>query len=145
MSLSALNSSESSKCDLSVIAHLDLDAFYAQVLQVYHKIDPSEPVACRQWNSLIAINYPAREFGLKRGVTVAEAQRLCPKIHLPHVATFRKGETHWEFHANPDRNNYKVSLDLYRRESRKIFKVITSKFTKVEKAGIDECFIDLGP
>lgn len=139
-----LKTPESWHSPLAVIAHIDLDAFYAQCLGVYHNIDPAEPLGCRQWNALIAINYPARKFELKRGVSVLEAQKLCPGIHLPHVATFKKGDLQWEFHDDPDPNNYKVSLDFFRRESRKIFAVFKEHFAMVEKAGIDEGFMDIG-
>lgn len=56
------------------------------------------PVCARQWNALIAINYPAREFGIKRCMNVSEAKKLCPhvcnlvvfiRLVLPHVQTFR--------------------------------------------------------
>lgn len=140
-----LKTPESWCSPLAVVAHIDLDAFYAQCLGVYHNIDPAEPLGCRQWNALIAINYPARKFELKRGVSVSEAQKLCPGIHLPHVATFKKGDLKWEFHDDPDPNNYKVSLDFFRRESRKIFAVFKEHFKMVEKAGIDEGFMDIGP
>lgn len=143
--LEALNSRQSWRSPAAVIAHIDLDAFYAQCLGVHGGFDPSEPLGCRQWNSLIAVNYPARNYGVKRGVSCDEAQRLCPDIHLPHVATFKKGEQEWAFHEKPDPNNYKVSLDYFRRESRRIFEVFKEHFSRVEKAGIDEAFVDLGP
>lgn len=142
--LELLNSSQSWRSPIAVIAHIDLDAFYAQCLGVNGGYDPAEPLGCRQWNSLIAINYPARAFGLKRGVSCSEALKLCPQIHLPHVATFKKGEQEWKFHEHPNPNTYKVSLDFFRRESRKIFSVFKQNFKTVEKAGIDEAFIDLG-
>lgn len=37
-----------------VIAHLDLDCFYAQVERNRLRIDPSRPLAVQQWGSLIA-------------------------------------------------------------------------------------------
>lgn len=140
-----LKTPQSWQSPLAVIAHIDLDAFYAQCLQVRGGYDPTEPLGCRQWNALIAINYPARKYGLKRGVSCDEARALCPSIHLPHVATFKKGETTWAFHESPDANNYKVSLDFFRLESRKIFELFKKHFAQIEKAGIDEAFIDLGP
>lgn len=136
---------ESWQSPVSVVAHIDLDAFYAQCLTVHHKLDPAEPLGCRQWGSLIAVNYPAREFGIKRGMSVDEARKLCPQLHVPHVATFKKGDVEWKFHSLPNPYEYKVSLDPFRRESRRIFAVFKRHFQAVEKAGIDEGFIDLGP
>lgn len=40
--------------ELRVIAHLDLDCFYAQVEICRLAIHPTQPVAVQQWDSLIA-------------------------------------------------------------------------------------------
>jgi nucleotidyltransferase/DNA polymerase involved in DNA repair len=53
-----------------VIVHLDLDCFYAQVEQRRLGIPASEPVAVQQWGSLLAVNYVARKFGIKRSASV---------------------------------------------------------------------------
>lgn len=140
-----LNTSDSWKSPVSVIAHIDLDAFYAQCLGVRINADPKLPLGCRQWNAVIAVNYPARDFGIKRGMMVDECRKLCPDVLLPHVATFKKGELEWGFHENPQVGSYKVSLDYFRRESRKIFEVFRKHFKAVQKAGIDEGYVDLGP
>ena len=51
---------------MRVILHLDLDCFYAQVEHVRLNIPQDEPLAVQQWGSLLAVNYPARVFGVKR-------------------------------------------------------------------------------
>lgn len=135
---------ESHTSPLSVIAHVDLDGFYAQCEQVRRGLSKEVPVACRQWNSLIAVNYGAKAHGISRHDNVEEARKKCPEIVLAHVATFRKGETTWAYHDNPTAAEHKVSLDAFRRESRKIFGVVKSHASVVEKASIDEAFIDLG-
>lgn len=38
---------------------------------------------------MIAINYPARDAGIKRGMLSDEAIKLCPNVLLPHVETFK--------------------------------------------------------
>ena len=43
------------------------------------------PVATVQWESLIAVSYAARPYGVKRGMTAKEAKRLCPPLRLCHV------------------------------------------------------------
>lgn len=53
-----------------VVLHLDLDCFYAQVEQRRLGISASEPVAVQQWGSLLAVNYAARKFGVKRSTSV---------------------------------------------------------------------------
>ncbi|KAF1354952.1 hypothetical protein BDV97DRAFT_366160 [Delphinella strobiligena] len=137
-------------CPLRVIAHIDLDAFYAQCEMVRLGLDPEKPLAVQQWQGLIAINYPARNFGLTRHVTCTEAQKLCPGLVMQHVATWREGDEKWAYHENAFQNiaTHKVSLDPYRMESRKILALIkeimpAAPISKVEKASIDEVFLDL--
>ncbi|CAN6608896.1 DNA polymerase eta [Trichomonascus vanleenenianus] len=137
--------STSFKSPLEVVTHIDLDAYYAQAEQIRLGLDASTPVVCQQWQMLIAINYPARKFGIKRGDNIQEAKKKCPDLVAAHVATFKKGETQWHYHESPEPQNYKVSLDPFRRTSRGIFGVFKRMCPAVEKAGIDEGFLDLGP
>ncbi|KAI8937924.1 hypothetical protein NX059_005607 [Plenodomus lindquistii] len=134
---------------LRVIAHIDLDAFYAQCETVRLGIDPGKPLAVQQWQGLIAINYPARAFGLSRHVTSSEALKQCPELILQHVATWKEGDEKWAYHENSfkDMATHKVSLDPYRQASRRILQCIKEalpdKEQRVEKASIDEVFMDL--
>ncbi|KAL9077289.1 MAG: hypothetical protein Q9157_003431 [Trypethelium eluteriae] len=135
---------------LRVIAHIDLDAFYAQCEMVRLGVAEDQPLAVQQWQGLIAINYPARKFGLNRHVTTIEAKKLCPDLIMQHVATWKEGEERWAYRddAFKDMATQKVSLDPYRRESRKILAVIkdslpAAPIQRVEKASIDEVFLDL--
>ncbi|KAI2794030.1 hypothetical protein POX_a00620 [Penicillium oxalicum] len=153
---------------LRAIAHIDLDAFYAQCEMVRLGTPRDTPLAVRQWDSLIAVNYAARPFGVTRMITAADARKVCPSIVLQHVATFREGEGgRWAYRDDSFMNikTDKVSLDPYRAESRKILKVIKEaldrwcttesdgeihRYTQglsaaLEKASIDEVFIDLSP
>ncbi|EMR71787.1 putative sister chromatid cohesion protein eso1 protein [Eutypa lata UCREL1] len=108
---------------------------------------PSMPNA--KWQGLIAINYPAREFGIGRHFTVTEAKKLCPQLIAQHVATWKEGDERWAYHddAASHIGTHKVSLDPYRLQSRKILALIKECLPpnqqKVEKASIDEVFIDL--
>ncbi|KAK4161465.1 N-acetyltransferase eso1 [Cladorrhinum sp. PSN259] len=136
-------------CPLRVIGHLDLDCFYAQVEMVRLGIPEDKPLAVQQWQGLIAVNYPAREFGIGRHCTVTEAKNLCPELIHQHVATWREGDEKWAYHPDAAENisTDKVSLDPYRLESRRIMATIKEqlppKLQKVEKASIDEVFLDL--
>lgn len=133
-----------------MIAHIDLDAFYAQCEMVRLGVPDDQPLAVQQWQGLIAINYPARKFGLNRHVTTTEAQKACPEIIMQHVATWREGDEKWAYHENAFQNiaTHKVSLDPYRLESRRILAVIKAALPdapvqRVEKASVDEVFLDL--
>ncbi len=135
-----------------MIAHIDLDAFYAQCETVRIGADPTKPLAVQQWQGLIAINYPAREYGLNRHVTPTEAKEKCPEIICQHVATWKEGDTQWSYsddaiQTSKEIATRKVSLDPYRIQSRKILALIKEclpkDLQKVEKASIDEVFLDL--
>jgi DNA polymerase eta len=67
------------------VIHLDLDAFYAQVELVRLGLDPSTPLCVQQWNGILAVNYPAREFGIKRFMSIEECKSKCPQIVFQHV------------------------------------------------------------
>lgn len=43
-------------------------------------LDPATPVACQQWTGLIAINYPARAFGITRHMDVFEVRRTISEV-----------------------------------------------------------------
>lgn len=137
-------------CPLRCIALIDYDAFYAQCETVRLGLSEDLPLACQQWQGLIAINYPARKAGLTRHVTIQEAKQKCPELICQHVATWREGDDQWRYrddsfeHIHTD----KVSLDPYRIESRKSLALIkeilpAAPLQKVEKASIDEVFLDL--
>ncbi|KAK0930959.1 DNA-directed DNA polymerase eta rad30 [Friedmanniomyces endolithicus] len=139
-------------CPLRVIAHIDLDAFYAQCETVRLGINPAKLLAVQQWQGLIAINYPARAFGLTRHVTITEAKEKCPEIICQHVATWKEGDAKWTYDldsvdAAREIATRKVSLDPYRIQSRRILALIKDCLPadkqRVEKASIDEVFIDL--
>ncbi|KAL2161146.1 hypothetical protein VTH06DRAFT_8365 [Thermothelomyces fergusii] len=136
-------------CPLRVIAHIDLDCFYAQAEMVRLGIPEDQPLAVQQWQGLIAVNYPARAYGIGRMCTAAEAKKLCPNIINQHVATWREGDDKWAYRPDSAEKiaTDKVSLDPYRLESRKIFGLIKESLPpglqRVEKASIDEMFLDL--
>jgi DNA polymerase eta len=134
---------------LRTVAHIDLDAFYAQCEGVRLGIADDQPLAVQQWQALIAVNYPARPFGVGRHITASEAKKLCPDIILQHVATWKEGDGTWAYReSSTDIKTQKVSLDPYRIESKKILSVIKETLPpapvqRIEKAGIDEVFVDL--
>ncbi|POW16662.1 hypothetical protein PSTT_01109 [Puccinia striiformis] len=126
-------------------ASLPIDAAYAQFEQVRLKIPPDKPLAVQQWRGLIAVNYPARKFGITRHLDFDEAKKLCPDLICVHVATYAQGdssETEAKYHDNPKPETHKVSLDPYRRESVKILKIFSESCQTIEKASIDEAFLD---
>ncbi|KAL3816628.1 hypothetical protein ACHAXA_004810 [Cyclostephanos tholiformis] len=82
-----------------VILLLDMDCFYAQCEVVRLGLDRSIPLALVQWNSALAVNYPARSYGIKRGdsyETIREKSGgTCVSIHLPVTPLLEDdGKTH---------------------------------------------------
>lgn len=82
-------------------------------------------------------------------ITPTEAKKLCPDIILQHVATWREGDSQAQYHDDAAKNiaTHKVSLDPYRLESHRILacikETLPADLQRVEKAGIDEVFLDL--
>ncbi|KIW26919.1 uncharacterized protein PV07_06707 [Cladophialophora immunda] len=145
-----LLSQSSTSCPLRCIALIDYDAFYAQCEMIRLGVPETQPLAVQQWQGLIAINYPARDFGLNRHVTITEAKTKCPQIVVQHVATWREGDDKWAYRDDAAKHiqTDKVSLDPYRLESRKSLALIKEilpppPIQRVEKASIDEVFLDL--
>jgi len=144
-----LLSQSSTKSPLRVIALIDFDCFYAQCEGVRLGLPPEQPLGVQQFLHVIAINYAARAAGLKKVVTTVEAREKCPNIVLQHVPTWREGDTTWRYrddvlqHMTTD----KSALDYYRLQSRKAIEIVKGALPmtsrRIEKAGIDEVFIDL--
>ncbi|KAG0145040.1 hypothetical protein CROQUDRAFT_723679 [Cronartium quercuum f. sp. fusiforme G11] len=113
--------------------------------QLYSKtIGPQHPL--RVIAHLIAVNYPAREFGITRFLDIDQAKKLCPDSICVHVSTYQKNKDinliFPNYHENPIPDTHKVSLDPYRRESLKILKIFKLHCEFIEKASIDEAFLD---
>ncbi|KAI0067378.1 DNA/RNA polymerase [Artomyces pyxidatus] len=139
-----LSQSSGPRDPLRVVALCDSDAFYAACEQRRLNIDPSQPLVVRQWDALIAVNYPARKFGISRMSKWRDALKKCPELVIVHVATYKEGEREPGYWDNPDTSTHKISLDYYRRESAKILSIFKEGLPEgeIEKASIDEAFID---
>ncbi|EQB44558.1 impB/mucB/samB family protein [Colletotrichum gloeosporioides Cg-14] len=145
-----LLSQSSPESPLRVVALVDYDSFYAQYESLRLGLPPSKPLAVRQWNAIIALNYAAKERGVKRIMSADDARRICPEIVLQHVPTWREGDERWRYrddvldHLKTD----KASLDPYRAVSRKtmhlVRKLLPAKpAPTIERAGVDEFYLDL--
>lgn len=132
---------------LSCIAHIDMNAFYSQVDQVRYGLGKDDPVVSVQWSSIIAVSYAARKYGISRMDTIESARAKCKDLKPVHTATFKKGENFWKstpLGKFPSPFDHKVSLDPYRREGRKVLSILQSHCDLVQKASVDEAFLDLG-
>lgn len=127
-----------------IVSLIDMDCFYVQCEQRLSPETWDKPCAVAQYNNwtgggLIAVNYHARPFGVKRGMRSVEAKKCCPDLHIFTV---------------PERNG-KADLTRYREASGEVFDAITDCINKLEgelgkrgliileRASIDEAFIEL--
>lgn len=103
------------------IIHLDMDCYYAQVEMIKNPQYKTVPLGVQQKNIVVTSNYIAREFGIKKCMTVFEARRLCPQL------TLVCGE----------------DLQEYRRMSNKVTTFLQKYTTQVERLGLDENYLDV--
>jgi DNA polymerase IV len=108
-----------------IVAHLDLDAFFAAVEQLE---DPSlrrKPLVVGgdpHGRGVVATaNYVARGFGIHSAMSCAEARRRCPQ------AVF-----------------VRPRHSLYRQYSQAVWHAVQEVVPTVERTGLDEGYLDLG-
>jgi DNA polymerase-4 len=107
-----------------VIAHFDVDAFYANV---EIRDDPSlrgKPVAVAGQSRravVLTASYEARPFGVKSAVPLWKALAACPQLVV-----------------------VRPNMQKYRDVSRAIFAILESHGHKVQGLSMDEAFVDFG-
>jgi DNA polymerase IV len=108
-----------------ILAHLDLDAFFAAVEELENPELRGRPLVVggdpHGRGVVSTANYAARAFGIHSAMSAAEALRRCP-----HAVFFRPR------HA------------LYRQYSRVVWDTVEEIVPRVERTGIDEGYLDLG-
>lgn len=108
-----------------IVAHLDLDAFYAGVEELENPELRAQPLVVggdpRGRGVVATANYVARGFGIHSAMSAAEALRRCP-----HAVFVRPR------HA------------LYREYSRNVWETVRGVVPTVEQTGIDEGYLDVG-
>jgi DNA polymerase-4 len=108
-----------------IVAHLDLDAFFAAVEELENPELARMPLIVGgdpHGRGVVATaNYVARSFGIHSAMSAAEALRRCPR------AVF-----------------VRPRHSLYRDYSREVWSSIREIVPTVEQAGIDEGYLDLG-
>lgn len=105
-----------------VIAHIDLNAFFASVEQIEQPHLRGKPVAVGgdgRRGMVVTASYEARHFGVKAGMPTYQAKALCPSLII-----------------------VEHDFDAYHRYSERFKKFIQQYASKVEMGSIDECFAD---
>src|SRR3989475_1273560 len=108
-----------------IVAHLDLDAFFAAVEELENPELRTKPLVVggdpRGRGVVMTANYKAREFGIHSAMSAAEALRRCP-----HAVFVRPRHS------------------LYRDYSRSVWETVRAIVPTVERTGLDEGYLDLG-
>lgn len=109
---------------MPILAHLDLDAFFAAVEELESPELREKPLVVggdpHGRGVVSTANYVARGFGIHSAMSAAEALRRCPN------AVFVRPR-----HA------------LYRQYSRVVWDVVAEIVPRIERTGIDEGYLDL--
>uniref|UniRef100_A0A3B5KRB0 DNA polymerase eta n=1 Tax=Xiphophorus couchianus TaxID=32473 RepID=A0A3B5KRB0_9TELE len=114
-----------------VVALVDMDCFYVQVEQRLNPALKNTPCVVAQYKTwkgggIIAVSYEARAHGVTRNMWVDDAKKLCPDLQVARVR---------ESHGKAD-------LTHYREASVEVIEVM-SRFAVIERASIDEAYMDL--
>jgi DNA polymerase IV len=108
-----------------IVAHLDLDAFFAAVEELEEPSLRERPLIVGgdpHGRGVVATaNYVARRFGIQSAMSAAEALRRCP-----HAVFVRPRHS------------------LYREYSRSVWETVRGIVPTVEQTGIDEGYLDVG-
>src|SRR3954454_21624812 len=108
-----------------IVAHLDLDAFYAAVEELENPALREQPLVVGgdpHGRGVVApANYVARRYGIHSAMSCAEALRRCPE------AVF-----------------VRPRMQLYRATSQSVWASITGIVPSVERTGLDEGYLGLG-
>ncbi|PWV99645.1 DNA polymerase-4 [Paenibacillus cellulosilyticus] len=109
-----------------VILHLDMNAFYCSVHEAeephLYRDKPTAVAGSVELRKGIVVtcSYAARRKGVRTGMTVRQATRLCPELIL----------------IRPD-------FDMYRKYSRGFMNIAMQYTPQVEATSIDECYLDI--
>ena len=110
---------------MRILAHLDLDAFFAAVEELENPELREKPLVVggdpHGRGVVSTANYVARRFGIHSAMSAAEALRRCP------AAVF-----------------VRPRHSLYRQYSRVVWDLVAEIVPRLERTGIDEGYLDLG-
>ena len=108
-----------------IVAHLDLDAFFAAVEELEDPELKTKPLVVGgdpHGRGVVATaNYEARKFGIHSAMSCADALRRCP-----HTVFIRPRHS------------------LYREYSQHVWETVRGVVPTVERTGLDEGYLDLG-
>ncbi|KAK3269906.1 hypothetical protein CYMTET_21673 [Cymbomonas tetramitiformis] len=117
-----------------VVIHLDVDCFFAQVEQLRRPSLSGMAICVQQHQDIISVNYRARQAGVKKHMSPAEARQILQRVggQCVHVYT-EKGA--------------RVSYKPYRQMSNALLRLAkqVAGVEVIEKASIDEVYATVAP
>jgi DNA polymerase IV (DinB-like DNA polymerase) len=120
---------------MRIIAHIDMDAFYAAVEERYHPelrgrpiVVGADPKDGKGRGVVTAANYAARKYGIRSALPISRAWRLA------EVAR-KRGQAEAVF--------VRGNRSLYREVSGRIMATIAQGVDAFEEASIDEAYVDV--
>ncbi|MEM3699523.1 MAG: DNA polymerase IV [Candidatus Bathyarchaeia archaeon] len=110
-----------------IIFHVDMDHFFTAIEEREHPeykgkpvIVGADPKAGKGRGVVSTCNYEARKYGVRSGMPISRAWKLCPQaVYLP------------------------VNYELYTKVSERIMGLLRKYADKFEQWGIDEAFLDV--
>ena len=107
---------------MAIIAHVDMDCFYASVEMAKQPQLRAIPMYVGGGNRgvVLSANYPARTWGIRSGMSHRRAAQLCPQVVV-----------------------IPADMDSYQCVSDNVFDIFNSITDKVERVSIDEGFLDI--
>lgn len=106
-----------------IIVHIDLNAFFATAEEIRNPDLADKPIIIGgdgRKGIVSTASYPARKFGIRSGMPTFQAKRLCPHVLI-----------------------LPVDFRYYGLLSREFFAFVHKYSKKVEKASVDECYVDM--
>lgn len=108
-----------------IIAHIDMNCFYASVEEKYNPELKGKPLAIsgavkERHGIIVTSNYEARKYGIKTTMRVGEAKKLCPTLKL-----------------------MRPNFEIYQEQSKLVFDLVREYTECIEIVSIDEAYIDL--
>jgi DNA polymerase IV (DinB-like DNA polymerase) len=121
--------------EMRIVAHIDMDAFYAAVEERYHPelrgrpvVVGADPKGGKGRGVVTAANYAARTYGIRSALPISRAWRLA------EVAR-QRGEAEAVF--------VRGNRSLYREVSDRIMAIIAQGGDVFEEASLDEAYVDI--
>ncbi|MFQ6085326.1 MAG: DNA polymerase IV [Candidatus Bathyarchaeia archaeon] len=113
--------------DRRIVIHVDMDSFFSAIevrenpkLKGLPVVVGADPKGGKGRGVVSTASYEAREFGIRSGMPISRAYKLCPHgVFLP------------------------VNMPLYRRVSTRIMDILRKYADKFQRWGLDEAFLEV--